>query len=144
MSNLLPYDPGALPTRLAPNSGEHLQLEVDGLPPIKDRSKSIRNRSHPLHKRFLELRRVATVAMDGRAWVFGKVTLDLVVRSRSEAGTWGLIDYVSGIQDTLGGSSGFTFTFLPIVFEDDCQVDGFSSRWEDSDKPSYSLRVLFL
>jgi len=34
----------------------------------------------------------------------------------------GLVDYVGGIEDTLDGSHGFTFTYLPIVFQDDCQV----------------------
>jgi hypothetical protein len=144
MANLLPYDPGALPTRPAPEPGQQLQLEVAGLPPIKDRNRSIRNRNHPLHNRFLELRRVATAAMDGRAWVFGKVTLELTVRSGARDGTWQLVDYVSGIMDTLGGSSGLTFTFLPIVYEDDCQVDGFRSCWEESQNSSYSLRVQFL
>lgn len=144
MSQMLPYQPGVLPTRTAPRSGEHLHIEVEGLPPIKDRNRSIRNRAHPLHSRFLELRRVATEAMDGRAWVFGKVALEIVVRSRRAAEAYWLDDYLSGVMDTLGGSAGMTFTFLPIVYQDDCQVDSATTRWEESDLQGYSLRVLFL
>ena len=143
MASVLPYDPGILPTKPSPLPGEHLQLELDGLPPIKDRNKSIRNRTHPLHGRFLALRRAATTAMADRAWVFGRVRLQLVVRSAEHEDHYGLNDYLGGVMDTLDGSSGRTFTFLPIVYEDDCQVWGSETRWEESSKTNYSLRVLF-
>jgi hypothetical protein len=143
MPQILPYQPGTLPSRAPPDPGEHLQFEVDGLPPIKDLSRSVRNRTHPLHGRFVELRRVATLAMDGRAWVFAKVGLEMVVRSAPDAESCGLVDYLSGVMDTLGGSAGRTFTFLPIVYQDDCQVDGAEIRWEESERASYSVCVLF-
>ena len=33
-----------------------------------------------------------------------------------------LLDYAAGIEDTLDGCHGFSFTYLPVVFEDDCQI----------------------
>jgi hypothetical protein len=33
-----------------------------------------------------------------------------------------LIDYVGGIMDSLDGSHGTHFTYLPIIYNDDCQV----------------------
>ena len=143
MPPVLPYDPGTLPTRPAPKPGEYLQIEVEGLPPVKDRNRSIRNRTHPLHSRFLKLRSAAAAAMGGRAWVFGRVRIQLTVRSLENQEEYWLSDYLGGIMDTLDGSSGRSFTFLPIVYEDDCQVRGSDTWWEESSEPSYSLRILF-
>jgi len=52
-------------------------------------------------------------------------------------------DYLGGIMDTLDGSHGEPFTYLPICFQDDCQV--ISVRWEvaDSQEPYYELIVRF-
>jgi hypothetical protein len=143
MMSMLPYDPGALPTHPAPATGEILTLAMEGLPPIKDRRQSIRNREHPLHPCFVALRSVATKAMAGRAWVFSPVELHLVIRSPDPLDHHVLNDYLGGVMDSLDGSSGFTFTFLPIVYEDDCQVYSSSTTWEFAEKNNYTLHVVF-
>jgi hypothetical protein len=81
--------------------------------------------------------------MDGRAWVFGRVELHLVVRSPEPLNHYGLNDYLGGVMDTLDGSSGYTFTFLPIVYEDDSQVHSATTVWEVSERSNYALEVLF-
>lgn len=143
MSNFLPYDPGLLPTRSAPSSGETLLIEVPGLPPIKTVRQSIRNQRHPQHSLFVALRNAATRAMAGRAWYFGPVELHLTIFRPRHLDRWSLNDYLSGIMDTLDGSSGPTFTYLPIIFEDDCQVCECQARWAKSPKTSYRLTVTF-
>lgn len=143
MSNFLPYDPGLLPTRVAPAQGETLVIEIPGLPPIKTFSQSIRNQKHPQHPRFVTLREAATEAMAGRAWYLGPVGLDLTVFGPGCLDRWNLNDYVGGIMDTLDGSSGQTFTYLPIVFEDDCQVCRLKARWLERSETSYRVQVLF-
>jgi hypothetical protein len=52
-----------------------------------------------------------------------------------------MLDYIAGVEDTLDGSSGFTFTYLPIVFEDDCQICDWNSRLIKSTKTKYVLRI---
>ena len=116
---VLPYDPGSLPTRPAPLPGEMLVLEVSGLPPHKDRSRSIRNPTHPRYQSFVDLRRAAAREMNGRAWFRGPVGLTLEIRSHASELEYSVIDYVGGIMDTLDGSHGRMFTYLPIVYEDD-------------------------
>jgi hypothetical protein len=143
MSNFLPYDPGLLPTRPAPRPGETLLLEVPGVPPVKTRRQSIRNQGHPQHSSFITLRRAAIRAMGGRAWYFGPVRVRLTVFGPSSLDRWSLILYLGGIMDTLDGSSGRTFTYLPIVFEDDCQVRDSQTRWVKSSESSYRLKVTF-
>jgi hypothetical protein len=143
MPNFLPYDPGSFPRRPAPAAGESLVLEVPGEPPVKTRRQSIRNKRHPQHRSFVALRQAAIRAMAGRAWYFGPVKLCLTVFGRSSLDGWRLIDYLGGIMDTLDGSSGRTFTYLPIVFEDDCQVCETRTKWVRSSKESYRLRVTF-
>jgi hypothetical protein len=81
--------------------------------------------------------------MDGRAWVFGRVQIKLTVRSSQREDDYNLNDYLGGVMDTLDGSSGKTFTFLPIVYEDDCQVWSSDTTWEESPESSYLLRILF-
>jgi hypothetical protein len=139
----LPYVPGLLPTRPAPAPGETLVLKVLGAPPVKSKRQSIRNQRHPLHPSFITLRREATRAMAGRAWYFGPVGLGLTVFGPNALNRWALNDYVGGIMDTLDGSSGETYTYLPIVFEDDCQVCDIEARWVRNPKDSYRLRVTF-
>jgi hypothetical protein len=140
----LPYDPGALPNLPAPSPGESIEVEVAGLPPAKDVRASIRNRKHPDHPAFKQLRRSATQAMRGRAWVSGPVSLDLTLLGPTKPERWSSGDYLGGVMDTLDGSSGPTFTYLPIVFEDDCQVTDASVRWIDAPEYRYRLTVAFL
>lgn len=82
--------------------------------------------------------------MDGRAWYFGPVKLDLIIRSPQKMKYWEIIEYVGGIMDTLDGSSGVHFTYLPIVYEDDCQVAIGDSRHELADQESYEIEITFL
>jgi hypothetical protein len=49
-----------------------------------------------------------------------------------------------GIMDTLDGSCGSGFTYLPIVFEDDCQVASFKIDFEKSEDTWYSLEISLL
>ena len=53
-------------------------------------------------------------------------------------------DFAAGIEDTLDGSSGYTFTFLPIVFEDHCQVCDLHFEYKSSEVPHYRIVVTFL
>ena len=120
--DILDYDPGVIPTKPRPEKGTPIEFDVEGYPPWKDTHFSIRNSRHRIHDRFRRLRRVATNAMAGRAWFMGPVILDFLLRAPHFEPSKNLVDYLGGIMDTLDGSSGFTFTYLPIVFEDDCQV----------------------
>jgi hypothetical protein len=142
--SLLPYDPGVLPTKPAPTVNEIITLEVLGLPPKKTIPKSIRNRTHRQHSSFLALRQAATVAMAGRAWVFDAVALDLTLYAPTGVDRWALLEFQGGIMDTLGGSSGQTFTFLPIVYEDDAQVCDLTQRWTHSETTRYVLIIKFI
>ncbi len=142
--DLLPYDPGPLPSRSAPLAGESIAFRVDGLPPYKDVSESIRNVEHPRYDSFVALRTAAVAAMAGRAWYFGPIGLDLTIYASKLHANRSLVDYVGGVMDTLDGSSGITFTYLPIVFEDDCQVCAGQNGFVESVDEYYEIRVAFL
>jgi hypothetical protein len=142
--SFLPYDPGNLPTKPAPRRGESLSIEVQGLPPYKDLSRSIRNVKHPRYGSFVALRRAATEAMDGRAWYFGPISLDLLLLAPALHKGRRPNDYAGGVSDTVDGSSGFTFTYLPIVFEDDCQIVHLRATFRRARKTRYRLKVKFL
>jgi len=47
-------------------------------------------------------------------------------------------------MDTLDGSSGVHFTYLPIVYEDDCQVSDGRTKFIRAESPRYELKVTFL
>ena len=143
MNRFLPYDPGVLPNLPAPQPGESIVIEVMGLPPIKDLRRSIRNRNHPLYSSFMLLRCAAIEAMAGRAWVFRPVELRVTIFGPTGQARWTMPDYLSGIFDTLDGSSGRTFTYLPIVYEDDCQVYAAQIEWVDAPETKYRVEVLF-
>jgi hypothetical protein len=81
--------------------------------------------------------------MAGRAWCFGPVELRLDLHSAHREDDAGLQTYVSGIMDTLGGSAGRSFTFLPIVYQDDCQIASIHSRWFLSTEERYVVEVRF-
>lgn len=118
----LPYDPGVLPTEPPPKPGDTLSMTIEGLPPYKDTHASIRNPKHKIHVRFVALRRFAIEAMAGRACYRGAIRLDFEMRAPEFEANRSLVDYTGGIMDTLDGSHGLSFTYLPIVYEDDCQV----------------------
>ena len=144
MNRYLPYNPGNLPIKNSPFPGEEIFIELEGLPPCKKRGASLRNPKHPRYDAFVALRSAATKAMNGRAWYFGAVGIDLILYDNEEIDWWQQNDYLGGIMDTLDGSSGHHFTYLPIVYEDDCQVSDTRTEFILSDKPRYELRVRFL
>lgn len=141
---MLPYDPGQLPSLPAPKPGDTIEMEVTGWPPYKRSRLSLRNPRNPDYAAFVNLRKAGTDAMRGRTWYHGPVEAHVeILGPRLPAGTE-MTYYVGGIMDTLDGSHGFTFTYLPIVYEDDCQVCGGSVRFIRSDTPRYKVRIVFL
>ena len=60
---ILPYNPGLIPTKQAPVAGDKISFTVEGLPPKKELSRSIRNIIHPRYKAFSDLRKAASKAM---------------------------------------------------------------------------------
>jgi hypothetical protein len=86
----------------------------------------------------------AVGAMNGSAWYFGPVAMNVTLSAPALEKGKRLVDYIAGIQDTLDGSSGCEFTYLPIVFEDDCQVVGGRSRFVKTEKVCYEVEVEFM
>lgn len=142
MFKLFP-DPGNLPTAPPPVAGERISLSIPDLPPRKERHRSLRNPRHPHYDRFLRLRVAATEAMAGRQWFCGAIALDLVIFSPSIL-PHHLNDYLGGVMDTLDGSHGAYFTYLPIVYQDDCQVVAASSELRPAAEYRYTLGVSFV
>ncbi len=142
--NILPYNPGVLPKRPAPKAGDSFTIEIQGLPPYKDRGFSIRNIRHPRYDSFVQLREKAIEVMDGRAWYRGPVSLDLVIFAPRLPVGKELLDYMAGIFDSLDGSSGPSFTYLPIAYEDDCQCQIGEMKFIQSVDQFYKLTVTFL
>lgn len=140
----LPYDPGVLPTKPSPRSGESISIKVSGLPPYKDEHFSIRNPKHKIYDRFKNLRKTGIEAMAGRAPYRGAIQIDFKMYNHKFESRKTLIDYLAGIEDTLDGSHGMNFTYLPIVFEDDCQVCSGYSKLIKSEKVCYELTITFL
>jgi len=140
----LPYDPGVLPTKHHPSQGEKIMIKLDGFPPYKDEHFSMRNPRHPNYNAFLRLRKEAIKVMGGKAWYFGPVGINFVLYAPEMEKNKSLHDYIAGIQDTLDGSSGGTFTYLPIVFEDDCQVVTGGNKFIKADDIRYQIEVEFL
>jgi hypothetical protein len=119
MMKLFP-DPGVLPKYPEPKIGEKIIIEVAGEPPIKDYHFSIRNPKHRKYDSFLRLRKKAIKAMNGRKWSEGYIKMNFTFFSPKLDRS--LNDYAGGIADTLDGSHGPSFTYLPIVYQDDCQI----------------------
>jgi hypothetical protein len=142
--DVLSYDPGPLPTAPSPRAGEMVEITVEGWPPWKDVSASIRNRSNHQYTTFARLRDAAIAAMNGRAWYVGPISLDITIRCPEDQSRRGLVDYLGGIMDTLGGCHGYSFTYLPVVSEDDAQVCSGKSQFIADDAVSYDVRIRFL
>jgi hypothetical protein len=142
MGQFFSYDPGRLPTAKAPDAGERIEFCAAGLPPYKDISFSIRNPRHRYHACFVALRVAAANAMAGRAWSHGAIGLwlELFAPTLDRA----LVDYCGGVMDTLDGSHGPEFTYLPIVYNDDCQVCESRSQFHQSEDTRYVVRIEFL
>ncbi|MBB5034251.1 hypothetical protein [Prosthecobacter vanneervenii] len=137
-------DPGKLPTLPPPNVGERFSLSLPGLPPRKQRHRSCRNPKHPHYDRFVLLREAATNAMRGRQWFLGTVGLDLLMFGPERLHWLVANEYIGGIMDTLGGCHGTSFTYLPVVYQDDCQVISMSTNFQIESSPRYTLDVSFI
>lgn len=80
--------------------------------------------------------------MAGKAWYLGPVSLTLKILTPEMEHSLG--DFSGGIADTLDGSHGPTFTYLPIVYQDDCQIVQMRLSHEQSADASYELVIDFL
>jgi hypothetical protein len=134
--------PGLLPTKRAPAPGESIDIRLEGLPSYKEIKRSIRNPIHPRFDAFTKLREAATVAMAGRECYSGPIRMDFVLYAPSLQKP--LLDYAAGIEDTLDGSHGPSFTYLPIVYQDDCQICDSRFQFIQSPEMYYTLRITFL
>lgn len=128
----------------APSPGDEIVFKVDGLPPYKDEHFSIRNPRHKIHSRFAALRNKAINAMARRARYGEAVLLNFEMHAPEYESGRNLLDYVSGIMDTLDGSHGRNFTYLPICYEDDCQVAGGKQLFVIDNTTWYEIRIVFL
>ena len=137
--NILPYDPGVLPTKPAIGPGDVIMIEVASYPPYKDEHFSIRNPKHKFYRRFVDLRSAGISAMDGRAWSHGAIRMNFTLRAPALEEGRTLLDYAAGIEDTLDGSSGQNFTYLPVVFEDDCQICEMRMDFVVAESVSYAV-----
>jgi hypothetical protein len=141
MTMVYPH-PGCLPTKSTPKAGESLVLRLQGLPSFKEISRSIRNKSHRNYAAFARLREAAIEAMDGRECYSGGIRIEL--RLHAPELERRLSDYAAGIEDSLDGSHGPTFTYLPIVYQDDCQVCEWSMLYIRTTETFYTLHITFL
>jgi len=137
-------DPGYVPTRTAPKRGEKIVIRVLGFPPFKELRASLRNPCHRHYSRFVGLRKAATKVMRGRKWSDGPILLRFSMFAPSFEKGKTLNDYLAGVLDTLDGSHGFHFTYLPIVFQDDCQVCKAATHFRVNSIAEYLLEVEFL
>lgn len=137
-------DVGPLPTLPPPNAGELLHLKIEGRPPEKTISRSMRNPNSSQRARFMALRGAAIEAMAGRKWYEGGVRVDFLHLSPEQGGVIGPHDYFGGILDTIGGSHGFTFIYLPIVYLDDSQAIKSTLRREVAPSERYEVEIEFL
>ena len=139
-------NPGPLPTSPAPQPGDVVEITVDGEPPSKDVHLSIRNTKHPRYQSFSTLRCKAIEAMQGRKWYDGPVEVEFTLYApvSPQKDIWDLEAYFGGIADTLDGSHGFTFTYLPVVYQDDHQIKSAVMKIVDSSETKYTLKITFL
>jgi hypothetical protein len=136
-------DVGPLPVLPAPKPGEVLSLNLSGMPPEKTTGRSMRNAASPQRVKFMLLRDAAIAAMGGRKWYEGAVAIELKYRAPSPAPVLQQ-RFLDGVMDTLGGSHGPSFIYLPIVYLDDCQVAQATVMAEVGAVPVYEVHVEFL
>lgn len=82
--------------------------------------------------------------MRGRSWYDGPIALKVVVYSDELDEGKRAYEYLSGVADSLDGSHGTCFTYLPIIYQDDCQMSTCIASQRDSRKPFYEVEVEFL
>jgi hypothetical protein len=136
-------NPGNLPSKPEPKVGSKIQLKLYGYPPYKDGKFSIRNPRHRCYDRFLKLRELAYSKMRGQKWYDGPIEMNLEIYAPKLEEKKGLDDYIGGVMDTLDGSHGQYFTYLPVVYQDDCQVALGSHRFIESSEIYYILEIVF-
>lgn len=112
---------GTIPIKKPPSKKEKIFITVDGLPPAKNLSISIRNKKSKDFESFKKLRLAGLKAMKGRRWYDGPIKIFVTYLVPDQGFRMIGKNYIGGILDTLGGSHGFTFTYLPIVYQDDYQ-----------------------
>jgi hypothetical protein len=113
--------PGTVPTKPPPSLGQRVRFTVRGLPPYKNLNFSLRNKHSPQVREFVRLRLAAEQAMAGRRWWAGAVELNLMIHTNRNL-SLDLYLYQGGVFDALDGSHGPSFTFLPILYQDDGQI----------------------
>jgi len=84
------------------------------------------------------------MAMRGRQWSDGPIAMTFAMHAPSFEKGKSLFDYVGGVEDTLDGSHGPHFTYLPIVYQDDCQVCAGNSEFRVSRRSWYKIGIEFL
>lgn len=134
---------GVLPSEGPPSPGDRLVVRVSGRPPVKTIGRSMRNPQSSERSRFLALRHAAIDAMHGRKWYEGPVSLEVILEAVKPY-PFLERDYVGGMLDTLGGSQGPSFIYLPIAFLDDSQVVEIAQLNEIGDMEAYELHIKFL
>lgn len=82
--------------------------------------------------------------MDGRKWADGPISMAITMYAPAFEKGKNLLIYLGGIMDTLDGSHGFSFTYLPIVYQDDCQVCECKEYFKTSSKCHYTVEIEFL
>jgi len=140
----LSYDPGIIPKKPSLKVEDKIEIVVEGYPPYKDSSRSIRNIRHKYYERFVNLREEAIKIMGGRAWTHQAIGMYVEIHAPDFEKNKTLTDYCGGIADTLDGSSGYTFTYLPIVFEDDCQICKSSAKFIHDENIWYKIKIEIL
>jgi hypothetical protein len=138
------HDVGPLPTLPPPDPGDRIHLRLVGRSPAKTIGRSIRNPASLYRERFMGLRNAAIKAMAGRKWYEGPVQLELLYLSPQNGSVSGQPYYLSGVMDTIGGSHGPSFIYLPVVYLDDGQVVKSGIRREIASMESYVLTIDFL
>jgi len=82
--------------------------------------------------------------MRGRRWSDGSIALRMTISAPSLEKGKALYDYLGGVCDTLDGSHGFQFTYLPVVFQDDCQICDAECLFKPNSTTKYVLEIEFL
>jgi hypothetical protein len=90
----------------------------------------------------MKLRHAAIREMAGRKWYEGAVALELTYRAPEPLSVFDQ-RFLDGVMDTLGGSHGPSFIYLPIVYLDDCQVSSAQVVAEVHATVDYRLDVRF-
>ncbi len=81
--------------------------------------------------------------MRGQKWYDGPIEMNLEIYAPKLEEKKGLNDYIGGVMDTLDGSHGQYFTYLPVVYQDDCQVALGSHTFIESSEIYYILEIVF-